>query len=62
VKNRIDLGGHSVRFRVVRNMVLCGHLNGDIGIFVVLNFGNKSYILCAHIVLLSKFIFMFLLI
>jgi hypothetical protein len=61
VENRIDLGGHSERFRVERNPVLCGHLNGDIGIFVVLNFRNKSYVLCAQITLLSKFMFMFML-
>jgi hypothetical protein len=61
VKNRIDLGGHSERFRVERNPVLCGHLNGDVGIFVVLNFGNKSCVLCAHITLLSKFMLMLLL-
>jgi low temperature requirement protein LtrA len=41
VKNQIDLGGHSERSRVERNPVLCGHLNGDVGIFVVLNFGEK---------------------
>jgi hypothetical protein len=61
VKNRIDLGGHSERFRVERNPVLCGHLNGDVGIFVVLNFRNNSCVLCAHIALVSKFMFMFLL-
>jgi hypothetical protein len=61
VKNWIDLGGHSERFRVERNPVLCGHLNGDVGIFVVLNFRNKSRVLCAHITLLLKFMFMFLL-
>jgi hypothetical protein len=61
VKNRIDLGGHSERFWVERNPVLCRHINGDVGIFVVLNFGNKSYVLCAHITLLLKFMFMFLL-
>jgi hypothetical protein len=61
VKNWIDLDGHSERFRVERNRVLCGHLNGDIDIFVVLNFGNKSCVLCAQITLLLKFIFMFLL-
>jgi hypothetical protein len=38
VKNRIDLGGHSKRFRIERNPVLCGQLNGDAVIFVVLNF------------------------
>jgi hypothetical protein len=27
VENQIDLGGHSERFRVERNLVLCGHLN-----------------------------------
>jgi hypothetical protein len=58
VKNRIDLGGHSERFRVERNPVLCGHLNGDVGIIMVLNFGNKSCVLCAHITLLSKFMFL----
>jgi hypothetical protein len=61
VKNRIDLGGHLERFRVERNPVLCGYLNGDVGIFVVLIFENKSYVLCAHIALLLKFMFMFLL-
>jgi hypothetical protein len=61
VKNRINLVGHSERFRVERNPVLCGHLNGDVGIFVVLNFENKSYVLYAHIALLLKFMFMFLL-
>jgi hypothetical protein len=60
VKNRIDLGGHLERFRVERNPVLCGHLNGDVCIFVVLNFGNKSHVLCAQIALLSKFMFIFL--
>jgi hypothetical protein len=58
VENQIDLGGHSKRFRVERNLVLCGHLNIDIGIFVVLNFRNKSYVLCAQITLLLKFMFM----
>jgi hypothetical protein len=61
VKNWIDLGGHSERFRVERNLVLCGHLNRDVGIFVLLNFGNKSCVLCAQIALLSKFMFMLLL-
>jgi hypothetical protein len=61
VKNRIDLGGHSKRFRVERNLILCGHLNGDVGIFVVLNFGNKFCVVCTHIALLLKFMFMFLL-
>jgi hypothetical protein len=60
VKNQIDFGGHSERFRVDRNPVLCGHLNGDVDIFVVLNFGNKFCVLCAQIALLSKFMFMFL--
>jgi hypothetical protein len=59
--NRIDLSGHSERFRVERNLVFCGHLNRDVGIFVVLNFGKKSCVLCAHITLLLKFMFMFLL-
>jgi hypothetical protein len=61
VENWNDLGSHSERFRVERNLVLCGHLNGDVGIFVVLNFRNRSCVLCAHVVLLSKFMFMFLL-
>jgi hypothetical protein len=47
VENRIDLGGRSERFRVERNRILYGHLNGDVVIFVVLNFGNKSCVLCA---------------
>jgi hypothetical protein len=58
VENRIDLGGHSERFRVERNMILCGHLNGDVCIFVVLNFRNKSCVLCAQIALLFKFMFL----
>jgi hypothetical protein len=45
VENWIDLGGHSERFRVQSNPFLFGHLNGDVGIFVVLNFGNKSAVL-----------------
>jgi hypothetical protein len=61
VKNQIDLGGHSERFRFEKNSVLCEHLNGDVCIFVVLNFRNKSCVLCAHISLLLKFMFMFLL-
>jgi hypothetical protein len=61
VKNRIDLNGHLERFRVKKNPVLCVHLNGDVGIFMVLNFENKSCVLCAHITLLLKFMFMFLL-
>jgi hypothetical protein len=61
VKNRIVLGGHSERFKVERNPTLCGHHNGDVCIFVVLNFGNKSCVMCAHIALLSKFMFMILL-
>jgi hypothetical protein len=61
VKNRIDLAGRSERFRFDRNLVLCGHLNNDVGIFVLLNFGNKSYVLCAHIALLLKFSFILLL-
>jgi hypothetical protein len=61
VENRIDLGGHLERFRIESNPVLCGHLNGDIGIFVVLNFRNKSHVSCAQIALLLKFMFMFLL-
>jgi hypothetical protein len=55
--DRIDLDGHSERFRVERNSVLCGHLYGDVGIFVVVNFGNKFCVLCAHICLLSMFMF-----
>jgi hypothetical protein len=61
VKNRIDFGGHSERFRVERNPVLCGHLNRDIDIFVVLNFRNKSCVLCAQIALHLKFLFILLL-
>jgi hypothetical protein len=47
VENWIDLSGRSERFRVEWNSGLCGHVNEDVGIFVVLNFGNKSYVLCA---------------
>jgi hypothetical protein len=54
VKNQIDHSGHFERFRVERNPVLCGHLNRYVGIFVVLNFSNKSCVLCAHITLLSN--------
>jgi hypothetical protein len=61
VENRINLGGHLERFRVERNLVLCRLLNEDIGIFVVLNFGNKFCVLCAQMALYSKFMFMFLL-
>jgi hypothetical protein len=61
MENQIDLSGHSEKFRVERNSVLCGHLNGDVGIFVVLNFRSISYVLCAQIALLSKFMFMLLL-
>jgi hypothetical protein len=61
VKNWVNLGGHSEIFRVEKNPVLCRHLNEDVGIFVVLNFRNKSCVLCAHISLLSKFMFIFLL-
>jgi hypothetical protein len=60
VKNQIDLGGCLERFRVERNPVLCGHLNRDVDTFVVLNFRNKSCVLCAQIALLSMFMFMFL--
>jgi hypothetical protein len=49
------------RFRVDRNLVLCGHLNEDVGTFVVLNFRNKSYVSCALIALLLKFLFILLL-
>jgi hypothetical protein len=59
--NRIDLHGCSERFRVERNLVLCGHINGDVGIFVVLIFGKKSCVFHAQLALLSKFMFMFLL-
>jgi hypothetical protein len=61
VENRIDLGGRSERFRAERNLVLCGHHNRDVVTFVVMNFGNKYYVFCAQISLLSKFMFMFLL-
>jgi hypothetical protein len=61
VENQSDLGGHSERFRVERNPVLLGHLDADVGIFVVLNFRNKSCVLCAPIALLSMFMFMLLL-
>jgi hypothetical protein len=61
VGNRIDLGGHSERFRVERNLVLCGHLNGDVVIFVMINFGNKSCVLRSLIAFLSKFLFILLL-
>jgi hypothetical protein len=61
VNNRIDLGGRSEGFRVERNPVICGHLNGDVDIFIVLNFRNKSCVLRAQIALLLKFILMLLL-
>jgi hypothetical protein len=48
------------RFRVERNQILCGHLNGDVGIFVVLIFGNKFCVLCALITFLSKFLYVLL--
>ena len=47
-----------VRFRVERNPALCGHLNGEVGnLCGVLNFGNKSCVLCALIDLLFKYLF-----
>jgi hypothetical protein len=61
VKNRIDLGGRSERFRIERNPILCGHLNRDVCIFVVLKFENKSCVLCTQIALLLKFMLMLLL-
>jgi hypothetical protein len=42
-------------------MFLYGHLNKDISIFMVLNFGNKYCVLCALIALLLKFSFILLL-
>jgi hypothetical protein len=41
VENRIDLGGCSERFRVERNPILYGHLNGDIGILWCLTSGTN---------------------
>ena len=41
-----------MRFRVERNPILCGSLNGDVGHFVGLNFGIKS---CLSIVQISVF-------
>jgi hypothetical protein len=35
------------RFRFERDLILCGLLNGDVDIFVVLNFRNKSCVSCA---------------
>jgi hypothetical protein len=46
------------RSRVKRNPILCGHLNGDVGIFVVLNFRNKSCVLYVQIALYLKFMFL----
>jgi hypothetical protein len=55
VNNRIDLGCRSEGFRVERNPVIYRHLNRDVDIFIVLNFGNESCVLCAQIALLLKF-------
>jgi hypothetical protein len=41
VENQIDLGGCSERFRVERNPILYGHLNGDIGILWCLTSGTN---------------------
>jgi hypothetical protein len=31
VKTELDIGNHSMRFKVERDSILCGHLNGDVG-------------------------------
>jgi hypothetical protein len=40
-------------FRVESNLALCGLLNGHIGVFVALNFGNKSlsHVSCCDLLL-----------
>jgi hypothetical protein len=60
VENQIDHGGRSERFRDERNPVLFGHLNEEVGIFMLLNIRNKYYVLCAQIASYSKVMFMFL--
>jgi hypothetical protein len=48
VKTKIDLGDHSERIRVKRDMALCELLNGDIdNLCGWPNFGNKSCVYCA---------------
>jgi hypothetical protein len=47
--------------RVESNSVLCGHLNGDVGAFVALNFENKSLSLVSYHIYFHKFLFLFFL-
>jgi hypothetical protein len=47
--------------RVESNLALCEHLNGDIGAFVVLNFGNKSLPLIFCSIYFHMFLFMYFL-
>jgi hypothetical protein len=48
VKTELNLGNHSARIRVERDMSLCELLNGDVGnICGWPNFGNKSCVFCA---------------
>jgi hypothetical protein len=59
VETKLDLGDHSGRFGIERDLALCGHLNGDVGNLCGLpNFRNKSCVTCAC---LLRFTFHFLL-
>jgi hypothetical protein len=44
---KVDIGDHSGRFVVKRDLILSGHLNRDVGnLCGWSNFGNKSCVLC----------------
>jgi hypothetical protein len=45
--------------RVESNPALCGHLNGDVGTFAALNFGNKSLSLVSCSIYFHKFLFLY---
>jgi hypothetical protein len=45
--------------RVESNLTLCGHLNGDVGAFVVLNFMNKSLSLVYCSIYFHKSLFLY---
>jgi hypothetical protein len=48
LETELDLGDHSERFRVERDLTLCELLNEDVGhLCGELNFGNKSCVTCA---------------
>jgi hypothetical protein len=45
--------------RVESNLTLCGHLNGDVGAFVALNFKNKSLSVVSCNIYFHKFLFLY---